>query len=390
MANYKIFISGPSDVNEFIEIARSTILEINMLTGPLGVQFEPFDWLEAATPGIGDEPQAVINEQALGYAAIVAIVGSKVGSPTKGFESGTVEEIEKAIGAVGELPFGSKSVMVFFKDSTIDLKSADLVEASKVQALRASLGPKGILFKDFKDEKKFQESLLRSFGVILAKHFSDPGKGPALPKAPLPDSVESGGNLEVEPTTSLDDDEPGLLDLNDMQTALMNESSDGLQRIASEMISLTSFMKEKTEQIDVEKNSKEKVRNTLSDISGKMVGLSIAMDAEVPSIGEKYSRATQNLRSLIDLWSSDFSVDDAENQMDGLRAALISLLSSVLEAKDGVNSYMSSVRGIPPITREINQAKRKLIASSDRYSSMLDSVISETESMLDFINAKKT
>jgi hypothetical protein len=76
--------------------------------------------------------------------------------------------------------------------------------------------------------------------------------------------------------------------------------------------------------------------------------------------------------------------------MDGLRAALISLLSSVLEAKDGVNSYMSSVRGIPPITREINQAKRKLIASSDRYSSMLDSVISETESMLDFINAKKT
>jgi hypothetical protein len=99
----------------------------------------------------------------------------------------------------------------------------------------------------------------------------------------------------VEPTTSLDDDEPGLLDLNDMQTALMNESSDGLQRIASEMISLTSFMKEKTEQIDVEKNSKEKVRNTLSDISGKMVGLSIAMDAEVPSIGEKYSRATQNL-----------------------------------------------------------------------------------------------
>lgn len=392
MASYKIFISGPSDVNDFIEIARSTILEINMLTGPLGIQFEPFDWLEMITPGIADEPQAVINEQALGYAAIVAIVGSKIGSPTKEFASGTVEEIEKAIAASEKLPFGSKSVMVFFKDSKIDLKSADLVEAGKIQDLRASLGPKGILFKDFKDEKKFQESLLRSFGIIIAKHFSSKSSKTDEMYSQQSHSAKltSINTVESDSSTYLDDDEPGLLDLNDMQTLLLEESSDGLRRISDEMSVLTVLMNEKTAELEKSHNDKRKVRQIISDISDRMINLSETVDEEAPGIGEKYSKAIQHMRSLIDLWTSDFNSPDFELQIEELRGALVFLLSSVLEAKRGMDSYMTSIRALPPLTRDINVAKRKLAASNDRYAAVLGDVITETESMLSFVNARNS
>lgn len=390
MLSYKIFLSGPSDVNEFIEIARSTIQEINILAGPLGIHFESFDWLENATPGIGDEPQSVINEQAIGYSAILAVLGAKVGSPTKEFESGTIEEIEKAILIADSLPFGSKSVMVFFKDTAIDLKSADLEQAAKIQKLRSSLGPKGILFKDFKDENKFKENLLRCFGIMIAKHLSS--KSQDLSDSDNKSSVSAikiidSESLEIVSAEEID--EPGLLDLNDLQTALMGQSSEGLHRISLGMAALTQYMTEKSLELDEANKSKDnaRIKRIISDISSHMISLSETIDNESMNISSNYRESTQHLRALVDLWSSDFSGPDSDAQMEELRVSVIELLSSIIEAKDGISSYASAVRSLPRITKEINAAKRKLVASNDRYFSMLSDVEAETESLLDFINA---
>jgi hypothetical protein len=99
---YRIFVSGPADVSADMEVVKSAIAEASLLTNPLGVRFEAFDWHEVS-PGMAEEAQARINEQIGGYHAFLSIMGGKVGSPTKNYSSGTIEEVEIALKSINAL-----------------------------------------------------------------------------------------------------------------------------------------------------------------------------------------------------------------------------------------------------------------------------------------------
>jgi len=94
MQHYRIMLSAPSDVTDFVEVAKRVVASASLISEALGVRLDTFDWADIATPGVSTEPQAVINEQSSGYSALVAILGTRVGSPTLGYESGTIEEVE--------------------------------------------------------------------------------------------------------------------------------------------------------------------------------------------------------------------------------------------------------------------------------------------------------
>ena len=93
-----VMIASPSDVGEAraaVHTALSRWNESN--TAKRNVVLVPRRWETGAVPMLGDHPQAIINAQLVDSADIViALFGSRLGSPSAEAISGTVEEIERA------------------------------------------------------------------------------------------------------------------------------------------------------------------------------------------------------------------------------------------------------------------------------------------------------
>ena len=108
LAYIKLAFCAPSDVTEELKIARSIVDEWNVNHGESRNLFiRLLNWKTDARPAIG-RPQEVINQDVVDDADIlVGVFWTRFGTPTGVAESGTEEEIRRAIAA-------NKKVMVYF------------------------------------------------------------------------------------------------------------------------------------------------------------------------------------------------------------------------------------------------------------------------------------
>src|SRR5215207_5556058 len=94
ITNLKVFVASPSDVIDERIILEQVTNELNKLIGAgLGVRLELVKWETDSYPGLGDDAQAVINEQ-IGddYDIFIGILWTRFGTPTTRDKSGTAEE----------------------------------------------------------------------------------------------------------------------------------------------------------------------------------------------------------------------------------------------------------------------------------------------------------
>jgi nucleoside 2-deoxyribosyltransferase len=112
---YNVFIASPSDVvieRDHVEIILHEWNTLNSQKRKIILQ--PVRWEKNVYSEFSGTPQEIINKQILESTDIlVAIFHSKIGSPTKNYDSGTVEELKTHI-ATG------KPAMVFFSKEPID------------------------------------------------------------------------------------------------------------------------------------------------------------------------------------------------------------------------------------------------------------------------------
>jgi hypothetical protein len=138
-AVYKVLVAGPGDV---IRERKAVTEAINTWTRRHGDQTGVIMQAvssEQARPDMSADPQAVINRQ-LGENrdAVIAVFGKRIGTATPRAISGTVEEIEEAIGE-------GKDVMVYFSSGPISRDGLDLVQLAKLEEFRRSLQSRGLL-----------------------------------------------------------------------------------------------------------------------------------------------------------------------------------------------------------------------------------------------------
>lgn len=97
----RVAIASPADVVDARDAVEQALLSWNDAHGERrGVSLQPWRWESGAVPVLGDTPQALINAQGMDRADIlIALFGSRLGSPTPSAVSGTVEEIERAVEA---------------------------------------------------------------------------------------------------------------------------------------------------------------------------------------------------------------------------------------------------------------------------------------------------
>ncbi len=118
---FNIMISSPSDMASYAQLVRELIVEYNTREGiNKGVFFVPQDWKNDTRTAYGASAQSVIDKQITNHAdAVIALFGAKFGTPTNGFASGTLSEIENVHLNGGE-------VMTYFcTGKVVDIASID-------------------------------------------------------------------------------------------------------------------------------------------------------------------------------------------------------------------------------------------------------------------------
>ena len=112
---------------------------------------------------MGARPQAIINRQTLDKCdLLVAIFGTRVGSETGEYDSGTIEEIEEHI-ALG------KPAMVYFSKHLGDSDNFDSDQYAKLEELKKSYENRG-LYEVYDGNANFKDKFARQLQIKVNEH----------------------------------------------------------------------------------------------------------------------------------------------------------------------------------------------------------------------------
>lgn len=150
---FNIMVGSPGDVTHIAKRAIECINNWNILNSyDKNIALVPHHWTSSSYPSLRKPAQAHIDDILVERSdALVAIFGSRLGTPTDSYISGTVEEIEKHRAA-------EKPVMVFFSE-TLDF-SQDVEQLKNLQEYRNQLSGLYETYNGIDDfEKKFSAKL---------------------------------------------------------------------------------------------------------------------------------------------------------------------------------------------------------------------------------------
>jgi hypothetical protein len=175
----KCFIASPGDTKEEREICESVFSTINQGIGEAyNFKLESLKWENNVHPGIGEDGQAVINNQVKDkYDLFIGIMYTKFGSPTLRAESGTEEEFNIAYKKAIE----SKNMEIFFyfNDMAINPSKIDLSQYRKVKDFRDNVVAKQCMYCVYNGVDDFKEKLAKNLNQYFNDRFSAIGKNKA-------------------------------------------------------------------------------------------------------------------------------------------------------------------------------------------------------------------
>lgn len=166
---FQIMLASPADVETEREAARNILYEWNVTNAESQkICLIPTGWDSHSWPQMGNRPQEIINSQVLNKAdALVVIFWNRLGTPSGEFESGTVEEIEKAIAR--RLP-----VMVYFSNAPVNPNSINMEQRSRLLAFKRSVeSARRGLFYNYGTLDEFKSSLSRHINLMIQNELDE-------------------------------------------------------------------------------------------------------------------------------------------------------------------------------------------------------------------------
>jgi hypothetical protein len=172
----KCFIASPSDTKEERDICDSVFSFINQGIGEAyNFRLESIRWENDVHPGIGDDGQAVINNQVKDkYDLFIGIMYTKFGSPTLRADSGTEEEFNIAYQKAIETK--SMEIFFYFNDEPINPSKIDFSQYGKVKEFRDNIVAKKCMYSVYNGAEDFKEKLTNNLTQYFNDRFSILGK----------------------------------------------------------------------------------------------------------------------------------------------------------------------------------------------------------------------
>lgn len=136
----QVLIASPNDVRGARRLVREAVEDWNALHAEDSrVVLLPLMWERDATPEMGRPAQEAVSRQLGDRAdAVVAVLWTRLGTPTEEGRSGTADEIQAGIDA-------EKPVLVYFSEEPVVPASVDTDEYDRLREYRAVLEGQGLL-----------------------------------------------------------------------------------------------------------------------------------------------------------------------------------------------------------------------------------------------------
>ena len=161
---FNVMIASPSDVADERTIVREVIYDWNAVHSEReNIVLLPVGWESHSSPEMGARPQEIINKQTVDKCdLLVGVFGTRIGTDTGEYPSGTVEEIEEHI-ALG------KPVMLYFSKRLGDSDSFDKDQYAKLEELRKDYESRG-LYEIYDGDSDFREKFSRQVQIKMNEH----------------------------------------------------------------------------------------------------------------------------------------------------------------------------------------------------------------------------
>lgn len=373
----RVFVASPSDVADERSSLEGIVRELNLTwSRQLGVRLDLVKWETHAFPGVGIDPQAVINDQIKDdYDIFIGIMWKRLGTPTSRSDSGTIDEFHRAYKRFKNNPDGIR-IMFYFNDSPVSPSELDPIQLALISDFKKGLGEKGTLYWTYISRDEF-ESLLR---IHLSRQVQEWHKtwGTEI----LRDDQKSMDILNKQNVINAEDDEEGIIDLVEIgqeNTEAMNES---VLRMTSAINDLGEKMNERTEEMQQIQTSRGQpdfkvVKRIVSRTSEDMEQFIQRMEPEVPIFTDSSTKAI-NAIILVTSLSRDFSPGD-EQEIGQFFEMVQEFKTTIVYSLEGTKSFRATIEGLPRITTELNRSKRKTIM-------VLDNLIDEMTKAVNLIS----
>jgi hypothetical protein len=160
----KVMIASPGDVTAERSIVTEELYRWNNANAvSRELILQPVKWETHSSPQLGAHPQTILNERLLLDADIVVgIFGTRIGTATTEFISGSVEEIKRHVSA-------GKLAMLYFSHVPVDPNSIDQKQWAALQAFKEECKAGGLYA-----EYASHEELRTEFGHHLTIELNRP------------------------------------------------------------------------------------------------------------------------------------------------------------------------------------------------------------------------
>ena len=199
---FNVMIASPSDVASERSIVREAIYEWNAVHSEKeNIVLLPVGWESHSSPEMGARPQEIINEQTVDKCdLLVGIFGTRIGTDTGKYPSGTIEEIEDHIKS-------GKPAMVYFSNQLGDSGNFEAEQYTELMKWKEYYRSRG-LCESYDSDADFKDKFSRQLQIKVNQHENFQFRG---------EEIDSGFEME--------ESESNIPQLSDEAKILLKEAS---------------------------------------------------------------------------------------------------------------------------------------------------------------------
>ena len=361
---FSVLVACPSDVQDEAGLVRRAVEEVNLGMAPLqAARLEVVDWQTHASPGIGSDPQDVINRQLPDDCDIfLGVMWARFGTATPRAGSGTEEEFERAL-TRHQANSRSVRILFYFKQASLPPGTIDPTQLQKVQAFRERLKQDGVLYSDFEHGVDFERQLRQHLNQQLQALLESSSHPDAKVHDATPAGVQKDGDPKEDHAEDEDDsDELGFFDYVDRAEEQFSESRTVTQRMAAAIAEIGDKMRARTEEMkhataDGHQLSRPQARALFGKTADDMNCFSEKLTKDLPRFRDTLAYGVTATRQAAWLIPNG---PERDAQLKKVIDDLGILRDSFEPAIDGMVSFEGTVRDLPRMTKELNVARRRV------------------------------
>jgi hypothetical protein len=363
VTEFRIIVASPSDAYNARKAAFDVIAELNKSFEIRNVSLRGLGW-EEVTPGVAAHPQVLINEQILKeYDILIAIFGTKLGSPTASAASGTVEEIETAIANVNS-PMGKYRVQVYFRDRIDSTANLSGEEFKKLLDYRDQLGTRGVLYRLFKDEQDLGQeirlNLQRSILEFLQGNNVAPTRNASTSADAMAPAPIAGEATEPTPTT----EELGLLDHAERAEDAIQAATSSLNRIADlikEIGDETDKQVAIIEKVTAPGTSAKEQKAVINSFAGFLKLKAVDLKQQAVIARESFTSFVSSMILTARIQREFGNAEKYQSDVSEFLNIAEGALATLAFSREQLVGLRLAVENIPRLTMQFNQAKKELL-----------------------------